>query len=257
MHTAPPPTAARHNSASPLTPSHLAQYHRDGYFIIPNLLTADECDQFLTHAAVTEAQNQQGGFLRRHVCHPEYQRIAHHPRALSYVRQILAGRPMIVQSMYLDKMPGGRGIPLHQDAHYLPNDPPSLMACWIALTDTDGDNGGFCVVPGTHRAGLLNAHNKATDKDGEGLEMPHTMRDRAGKEWKVTLVRFEVDHLRDADIRRLTVPRGSAVIFDGLVVHGSFGNHSKDRPRLAFTTHYVRQGTWLFRTDVQELVPAE
>ena len=55
---------------------------------------------------------------------------------------------MIVQTMYMEKSPGeeSQGTALHQDTHYLPTDPNTLMACWIALSDTDKENGGLCVL---------------------------------------------------------------------------------------------------------------
>lgn len=244
-------------TAGPLTDAQLAQFRTEGYLVVPDILTPAEADHFIRNSAVTPEQNNLGGFLRRHVCHPEFARIAKHPRAVAMVRQILGGSPRIVQSMYLDKMPGARGIPLHQDNSYLPNDPPTLMACWIALTDTDGDNGGFCVVPRSHTKGVLGSHPKVTDSEGEGMDLPYTLRDRQGKEWKVMMHRFEVDNLKDSDIVRLKIPRGSGVLFNGFMIHGSFANHTPDRPRLAFTTHYVHPDTWVFRTDVQETVPAE
>jgi ectoine hydroxylase-related dioxygenase (phytanoyl-CoA dioxygenase family) len=46
------------------------------------------------------------------------------------------------------------------------------------------------------------------------------------------------------------------VFFTGLTIHGSYANRSPDRARRAFATHYVAEGTWVFRTDVQQTVPA-
>jgi ectoine hydroxylase-related dioxygenase (phytanoyl-CoA dioxygenase family) len=51
--------------------------------------------------------------------------------------------------MYLNKtQENNLGIALHQDTHYIPNTPNTLLACWIALSDTDETNGGLFVVPG-------------------------------------------------------------------------------------------------------------
>jgi ectoine hydroxylase-related dioxygenase (phytanoyl-CoA dioxygenase family) len=51
------------------------------------------------------------------------------------------------------------------------------------------------------------------------------------------------------------VAKGSAVFFTGLTVHGSYANHTPNRPRRAFATHYVGEETWLYRCDVQETEP--
>ena len=65
---------------------------------------------------------------------------------------------------------------------------------------------------------------------------------------------FQIDGLQDSDIKRLTVPKGSVVFFTGMTIHGSFANQSRTRERLAFAVHYVKEGTWVFRTDVLDTV---
>lgn len=52
-------------------------------------------------------------------------------------------------------------FPWHQDNGYTFVTPQAYLTCWIALTDTDEDNGCPWVVPGAHRAGTL-AH-RSTD----------------------------------------------------------------------------------------------
>jgi len=53
----------------------------------------------------------------------------------------------------------------------------------------------------------------------------------------------------------LEVPAGGGVFFSSLTVHGSYANQTADRRRLAFATHYVRAGTWVYRQDLQDMVP--
>ena len=63
---------------------------------------------------------------------------------------------------------------------------------------------------------------------------------------------YEIDDLDESSVVRLSVPKGAGVFFTGLTIHGSYANTSPDRPRKAWAVHYVRDGTWLFRCDVQE-----
>src|SRR5262249_26343893 len=83
-------------------------------------------------------------------------------------------------------------------------------------------------------------------------ETQHVMRGRDGKEWRQTLVSFQITDLDPERIVRLTVPRGGGVFFTGLTIHGSFPNRSAARQRTAWAVHYVREDTWLYRDDVQE-----
>ena len=66
----------------------------------------------------------------------------------------------------------------------------------------------------------------------------------------------ERQRLEPSEVERLSVQRGSAVFFSGSIIHGSYANTSS-RDRLAFAVHYVREGTWLTRRDVQETVPVD
>jgi ectoine hydroxylase-related dioxygenase (phytanoyl-CoA dioxygenase family) len=127
------------------------------------------------------------------------------------------------------------------------------MACWVALSDTDGGNGGLCVVPGSHRDGLRATHLNEDD-DHLSWETEHLMRAPDGREWKETFYSFQIDDLDEGAVTKLTVPKGAGVFFTGMTIHGSFANTS-DRERLAFATHFIAADSWLFRADVQDALP--
>lgn len=237
-----------------LSPGQVADYRRHGYVVAPGLLSEAEVDRFLAHEALPHPERDGGDVLQRHRGDALWAELARHPNIAGSVAQLIRGLPMIVQTMYLRKDPGGVGIPLHQDTHYLPNDPNTLMACWVALTDTGPDNGGFTVAPGTHEGPLLSAHRHEDLGEFSVLEEVRTMRDRDGREWTEEMYRFQVDIPRE-DTLELTIPRGAGVFFHGMLAHGSYANRSADAPRLAFAVHYVREGSWLFRSDVQNPVP--
>ena len=58
------------------------------------------------------------------------------------------------QSVY--KKPGTEALfPWHQDNGYAFIEPQSYLTCWIALTDTDEENGCPWILPGIHRLGTL------------------------------------------------------------------------------------------------------
>ena len=161
---------------------------------------------------------------------------------------------MVVQTMYMAKaVEGGTGVALHQDTHYIRNEPNTLMACWIAMDDAGPENGGLCVVPGSHRGGLRTTHPSSGDEH-HNWQSEHLMRDRAGKQWKQAFYSFEIDDLDPDSIRRLDVPKGAAVFFTSMTIHGSFANRSLSRDRPAWAVHYVKEGTWVLRADVQETV---
>ena len=245
-----------------LSDEQIAKYERDGYLFVPDLLTNDEVDAFVAYESDEKPEGWREN-LRHHTDDPTWARIAKHPNVVGIARQLLDGaRPMLVQTMYMERQPAGdadagsKGIALHQDLHYLPTEPPTLMACWIAMNDTDAGNGGLCVVPGSHHQGLFEPVENDDTEEHDAWERDHLMRDRSGREWTQRFYSFDIEGLDDAEIVRLTVPKGAGVFFSGYTIHGSYANRSRDRVRRAFACHFVADESWVQRADVQELVSA-
>jgi ectoine hydroxylase-related dioxygenase (phytanoyl-CoA dioxygenase family) len=240
-----------------LSSRELAAYAAEGYLIVPDLLSTQEVDRYVRYESRQAKEGR--GRLDNHKHDAQWRAVATHRNIVGIARQILNAPPMIVQTMYLEKNPGeeAKGTAPHQDTHYLPTEPNTLMACWLAMSDTDEENGGLCVVPGSHRAGLSSTHKATSLKDHQVWESEHLMRDRSGREWKQTFYSFEIDGLSRAQLKFLPVPKGGGVFFSGMTIHGSYANRSKDRVRRAFATHFVAEGTWVLRADVQDIVRAE
>ncbi len=239
-----------------LSADELNRYRREGYLVVPDLLTPAETEAFVEYEA--RQPKELRNHLDNHKRDPQWKAVAAHRGIVGIARQILGANPMIVQTMYLEKFPGeeAKGTALHQDTHYLPSEPNTLMACWLAMSNTDEENGGLCVLPASHAAGLYDTHKATSLRDHQVWESEHLMRDRDGREWRQIFYSFEIDGVDRSKMRFLQVPRGSGVFFSGMTIHGSYANRSADRVRRAFATHYVAEGTWVFRADVQAVVPA-
>jgi ectoine hydroxylase-related dioxygenase (phytanoyl-CoA dioxygenase family) len=240
-----------------LSEEQLARYRENGYLVVPDVLSAEEVDAFVAYEATQDQERR--NHLDNHKSDEQWARVAKHPSMVSLIRQVLnTNMPMIVQTMYLEKRPAepGKGTALHQDSHYLPNEPDTLMACWLAMSNTDPENGGLCIVPGSHRSGLYSTHKATNSRDHQVWESAFLMRDRSGKEWEQQLYSFEIEGLDLRTVVNLEVPKGSGVIFSSHTIHGSYGNKSPNRVRRAFATHFVAEGTWVLRADVQNVVPA-
>ncbi len=242
--------------AGKLTAEQLKKYKAEGYLVVQNLLTPVEADAFVKYEA--RQSKEWRGHLDNHKRDEHWREIAAHPNIVGIAGQILNARPMIVQTMFLEKNPGeeAKGTALHQDTHYLPNEPNTLVACWLAMSDTDEENGGLCVLPASHTRGLYETHKATSMKDHQVWESEHLMRDRNGREWRQVFYSFEIEGIDRSKMQFLSVPTGSGVFFSGMTIHGSYANRSVDRVRRAFATHFVAEGTWLFRADVQAVVPA-
>jgi phytanoyl-CoA hydroxylase len=125
------------------------------------------------------------------------------------------------QAVY--KQPGAREpFPWHQDNGYTFVEPQQYLTCWIALTDTDENNGCPWIVPGLHRGGTL-AHSPS----------------------ELGFVCFETP-----PEGALAVPAraGSIVIFSSLTPHATGPNHSA-ATRKAYIVQFAPDGAQSVRED--------
>jgi phytanoyl-CoA hydroxylase len=128
---------------------------------------------------------------------------------------LVDGEPEMFQDMGLIKPPGGgREKPWHQDKAYfdVELDAP-VVGVWIALDEATAENGCMHVIPGSHHDG------------------PIVHFDR--RDWQICDTDVQVDE----DVMAPLEP-GGALLFDGLLHHGTPPNRSEKRRR-ALQFHYT------------------
>ncbi len=124
------------------------------------------------------------------------------------------------QAVY--KKPGTTSpFPWHQDNGYAYVEPQQYLTCWIALTDTDEDNGCPWVVPGVHTMGTL-----------------------AHEETEVGLVCLD----RPTGAVPVPARRGSIVVFSSLTPHCT-GPNNTDGVRKAYIVQYAPDGAAVVQVD--------
>ena len=131
---------------------------------------------------------------------------------------LLGAQPSIVQTMVYFKPPGSRGQALHQDNRYLQVHPGTCAAVWLALEDTDVENGCLRVVPRSHTLGTL----CPVPSDTSRSFTPETVPLPPG-----------------ATVVDVPMRAGDALVFVGDLVHGSEPNRTVDRFRTIVVGHYA------------------
>ena len=151
---------------------------------------------------------------------PEIGEWARSPEVVGPFRAVGLERAHLVQSMAIFKQPRiGGAVPWHQDATYLLARPSSVVGLWLALEDTDRDNGCLWVAPGAQRSPLRERY------EVDWNARRGTIRTLDATPWPAEL-----------DSIPLEVPAGTLVLFDDLLPHSSGANRST-RSRLAITLH--------------------
>ena len=72
------------------------------------------------------------------------------------VRDLLGDGLVAWATHYFCKLPGdGKAVSFHQDASYWGLTPAKTVTVWLALDDTDEENGAMQFLPGSHRVGHI------------------------------------------------------------------------------------------------------
>jgi ectoine hydroxylase-related dioxygenase (phytanoyl-CoA dioxygenase family) len=147
--------------------------------------------------------------------------LACHAPVVTPLTDIIGPNIKLMQSMLFIKGAGKPGQAWHQDESHIPTRDRSLTAAWLALDDATVDNGCLWVIPGSHRRGVLYPTRDVDDVrfDGtpEAYGFPYS----------------------DEEAVPVEVSAGTAVIFDGYLLHRSLPNHSRGHPRRALVNHYM------------------
>ncbi len=223
------------------------QWETQGFIPSVDVLTEAEVREY--RAAFDDLERREGReraeikLIDRHFDLEFVWRLATHPAVLDAVQSVIGPNLLVLGSHFFCKYPAagadGRGerfVAWHQDVAYWGLEPPLSASAWIAIDDSDVENGCMRVIRESHRSGIL----------------PHGTADRAGNLLSINqeIPRDRVDESAAVD---LCLRAGQMSLHHGLLVHGSNPNRSTRRRcglTVRYVPPYVRQtttnslGTW-------------
>jgi hypothetical protein len=216
----------------------VADFERDGFVVVPDLLTEDELDRYerLVTDAVSdrtrgddtplEAKSRyQQSFVQ---CmnlwedHPGVRPLTFHPRlgqAAAELLRVPAVRLWHDQALF--KQPGGRPTDAHQDHPYWPIAETASVTAWVPFDGSTLASGSMAYLPGTHAIGLRKFVNIFFGEPEDILSDP------------------EVAGIEPVFVE---VPKGSVAFHHGLTVHLANPNTTA-RPRAVHTVIYFPDGS--------------
>ncbi len=186
-----------------------ADYERDGYVIVPGVLSPEECDRLKVEARrVLDEKNKPGSTvcLYAALANPSFRALAEDPRLVDLLRPIMPGGVMFLNDKIVFKAADKTfPTPWHIDYFYWQGTRPKISV-WIPFDDVSAENGALTVIRGSHKKEW---RPKKGGVDGEFFNEV----DGAG--WQ------------ESDVAVCTVGRGGVVIFSDRLVHGSTANTAK------------------------------
>ncbi len=215
------------------------RFRRDGFVVVPDLLTADELGRY--GRAVDEAVARRKRFDARKLGEkslyeqsfiqcinlwedsPEVLPLTFHPLIAEAAARLLGiDRIRLWHDQALYKEAGGRQTDPHQDQPYWPLRETDTITAWIPFDGSTGQNGCMGYVPGSYAIGLRKFVN---------IFQPET-----------ALEILKLPEIRNTPPIFVEVPRGSVAFHHGLTVHTAKPNRT-GRARRVHTMIYFRDGS--------------
>ena len=205
------------------------QYQQDGVLFPIDLFSDDEIagyrrefDRLDQTEGVDrpQARNRQRQFDLEFVW-----RMASHPTLIALMQELMGPDLLLLATDFFVKYgnPETKAfVAWHQDVTYWGLEPPDAHTAWIAVDDSDIENGCMRVIPGSHRHGI--ATHGTSQRAGNQLSINQEIPDKL------------VDSSSALD---LELRAGQISVHDGHLFHASQPNRSHRR-RCGMTVRFVR-----------------
>jgi len=202
-----------------LTLKQLKHYEEDGYVAPINVLSLGEADEIRKEIEFIEKKwpNELEGLGRNyiHLISPVFDKVCHNNNILDAVESIIGKNILVCGTTLFVKKPKEKEfVSFHQDAKYIGLEPYNWVTAWIAVTESNEENGCMRIWPGSHKEKLKHHNQKFNEKN--------------------LLTRGQtVENVPIDKTKPVILKAGQMSLHHPTVVHGSGLNKSNDR-RIGF-----------------------
>ncbi len=208
-----------------LTEDQVQQFRQDGYVSPVRVMSAQAAQAVREQLEAYERST--GGPLRgemRHKSHLLFKflsNVVHHEKILDAIEDLYGGDLLCwTTNFFIKEANTPAFVSWHQDSTYWGLSSPDVVTAWVALTESNADNGAMEVIPATHL--MDQVPHRDTFDDNNLLSR--------GQE-----VAVEVDGSKAV---RLDLQPGEMSLHHVRLVHGSPPNPSNGR-RIGFAIRYI------------------
>ena len=165
---------------SHLSKNEINQYNEKGYLAPIDVLTKDEADEVKEEIEFIEKKwpKELEGLGRNyvHLISPIFDKVVHNSKILDAVESIIGKNILVAGTTLFIKDPDKKGfVSFHQDAKYIGFEPHNWVTAWLAITDSNEENGCMRMWSGTHKDDLKIHEEKFNDDQGNLLTRGQTI----------------------------------------------------------------------------------
>ena len=202
-----------------LSSEQINQYNNDGYIAPIDVLSKDEATEVKKEIEYIEKKwpDELEGLGRNyaHLISPVLDKVSHNSKILDAVESIIGKDILVCGTTLFIKNPDQKDfVSFHQDAKYIGLEPHNWVTGWVAITDSNEENGCMRMLKGSHKEDLK-FHNQKFDENN-------------------LLTRGQtVENVPIEKTSPVILKAGQLSLHHPKIIHGSGLNKSKDR-RIGF-----------------------
>ena len=203
-------------------------YNDNGYLVVDNILSSEECD-FLLAIFEEHADQSYSAILNLDRSVPKIREAMKNKRIVAVIEKLQNAEVVGLMSQVLFKKVGSpyasQAWNPHQDNAYPRAAQGAYITVNVFLEDSDLENGTLYIYPGSHREPLLPFEPVKSYRE-----------DHASNPGNLVVV---PEKYRKVDLR---IRKGGMLIMHGHVIHGSYPNRSSYNSRPLFSISYIPKG---------------
>ena len=202
-----------------LTSNQLKQYEDEGFVSPIDIFSKEKAKEIRNEIELIEKdmpeELEKSGRYNAHLISPLLDEVTHNPKILNAVESLIGKNILVCGTTLFIKNPHETGfVSYHQDAKYIGLEPHNWVTAWVAITDSNEENGCMKMWSGSHKDNLKD-HDQMFN-EGNLLTRGQT-----------------VNNVPKKNLKSLILTAGQMSLHHPKVVHGSELNKSNDR-RIGF-----------------------
>ena len=202
-----------------LTSNQLKQYEDEGFVSPIDIFSKEKAKEIRNEIELIEKdmpkELEKSGRYNAHLISPLLDEVTHNPKILDAVESLIGKNILVCGTTLFIKNPFVKGfVSYHQDAKYIGLEPYNWVTAWVAITESNEENGCMRMWSGSHKDNLKD-HDQMFN-EGNLLTRGQT-----------------INNVPKEKVKSLVLKAGQMSLHHPKVVHGSELNKSNDR-RIGF-----------------------
>ena len=148
-----------------LSSNQLKQYRDEGFVSPIDIFTNQKAKEIRNEIEFIEnkipGELEKSGRYNAHIISPLLDEVTHNSKILDAVESLIGKNILVCGTTLFIKNPNEKGfVSYHQDAKYIGLEPHNWVTAWVAITDSNENNGCMRMWPGSHKDNLKEHEQK-------------------------------------------------------------------------------------------------